>query len=91
MLAEAWCRAGKAAATDANDASEMALRRALTVFGIRIAWWCFSQVRRSADEEGGRTIDRSYFMSLVGLGLNGLAAIYILTTGIIPYLMGACE
>jgi hypothetical protein len=64
---------------------------ALTLFGIWIGWRCFSQVRHGADEEGGRTIDRSYFMSLVGIGLNGLAALYIVTTGVIPYLMGACE
>jgi hypothetical protein len=64
---------------------------ALALFGGWIGWWCFSQVRDSASEEGGRNIDRSYFMSVVGLGLNGIAAIYILTMGIVPYLIGACE
>jgi hypothetical protein len=64
---------------------------ALTLFGIWIGWWCFSQVRASADERGGRTIDRSYFMSLLGLGLNAFAALYILTMGVVPYLVGACE
>ena len=64
---------------------------AVALFGLRIGWWCFSQVRDSADGEGGRTIDRSYFMSVLGLGLNAFAALYILTMGVVPYLVGACE
>ena len=64
---------------------------ALALFGLWIGWWCFAQVRDAANEEGGRTIDRSYFMAVVGLGLNSIAALYILTMAVVPYLIGACE
>jgi hypothetical protein len=64
---------------------------ALALVGLWIGWWCFAQVRDAASEEGARTIDRSYFMAIVGLGLNSIAAVYIVIMAIVPYLVGACE
>ena len=53
----------------------------LTVIGLAIGVSCFTRLRHTAVDEGGRVIDRSYFMALVAIGLSVLCAILILTAG----------
>jgi hypothetical protein len=53
----------------------------ITVIGMAIGGSCFSRLRRTAVDDGGRVIDRSYFTALVAIGLSVLCAILILTAG----------
>jgi hypothetical protein len=53
----------------------------LTVVGASIGVSCFLRLRRTAVDDGGRVIDRSYFTAMVAIGLSVLCAILILTAG----------
>src|SRR3954447_23061398 len=53
----------------------------LIISGAYAAWTCLAQLR-DANEEGGRRIDRSYFMAMVGLSLNLLIAILVITAAV---------
>jgi hypothetical protein len=57
---------------------------AIVVAGGWTAWWCFGQVR-NAREDGAEPEARSLFMSMVGVGLNALIAILILTAAVPPF------
>lgn len=63
---------------------------ALTAIGTIIGSVCWSRLRQTAIDDGGRVIDRSYFMSIVAIGLNVLSAILIATAGGARFLM-SCE
>jgi hypothetical protein len=64
---------------------------AITIAGLATGWSCLSKVRDSADEQGGREIDRSYFMAIVAIGLNALLGLHILTTAFPPFVLSPCE
>jgi hypothetical protein len=63
---------------------------AVALWGIWIGWSCLTQLR-TADEAGGRVIDRSYFMAVVAIGLNILLAFLILTSAYHPLFLSPCE
>lgn len=63
----------------------------LTAWGGWLAWTCLAKVRDAADEQGGRLIDRSYFMAVVALGLNALLALLIVTTMLPQAVLSPCE
>ena len=67
------------------------LALALTGWGAWLGWQCLVKVRESANEEGGRVVDRSYFMAVVAIGLNILLALWVLTTMIPPVVLSPCE
>ena len=62
----------------------------LVVAGTWAGAYC---VRRlpNAELEGGRRTDRSYFMALVGIALNALIAILILTAAVPRFVLSPCE
>jgi hypothetical protein len=53
----------------------------LSGIGLTVGAWCFARLRRSAVDDGGRVIDRSYFTALVAVGLNLLSILLIATAG----------
>jgi hypothetical protein len=67
------------------------LALALTAWGAWLGWTCLVKVRAAANEEGGRLIDRSYFMAVVAIGLNALLALWILTTMFPQAVLSPCE
>ena len=67
------------------------LALALTAWGTWLGWTCLVKVRDAANEEGGRLIDRSYFMAVVAIGLNALLALWILTTMFPQAVLSPCE
>jgi hypothetical protein len=67
------------------------LALALTTWGAWLGWTCLVKVRDAANEEGGRQIDWSYFMAVVAIGLNGLLALWILTTMFPQAVLSPCE
>ena len=67
----------------------------IAAFGIAaaggwLAWWCLQRVRH-ATEDGGRVVDRSYFMALLALGFNLLIGLLILTAAVPIFVLSACE
>ena len=62
----------------------------MTAAGGWLAWWCFQRVRH-ATEDGGRVVDRSYFMALVALGFNLLIALLIVTAAVPIFVLSPCE
>jgi hypothetical protein len=62
----------------------------LTVIGIVVGASCFARLRQTAVDDGGRVIDRSYFMAVVAIGFNVLCAIVITTAGGARFIM-SCE
>jgi hypothetical protein len=59
--------------------------------GAWLAWTCAAKVRAEADEQGGRVIDRSYFMAMLAFGLNLLLALLIATSAYHPLFLSPCE
>jgi hypothetical protein len=59
--------------------------------GAWLGWFCLVKVRDAAEEEGGRLIDRSYFMAVVAVGLNLLLALLIVTSSVPQFLLSPCE
>jgi hypothetical protein len=62
-----------------------------TVWAAWLGWSCFQQVRDAADDSGGTIADRSYFLSLLAIGLNAILALLILVTAISHFLLSPCE
>jgi hypothetical protein len=63
---------------------------AMVGVGIWLAWSCLSRLRE-ATEDGGRTIDRSYFMAMGAVALNVLIAILIVTFTVHRFILSPCE
>ena len=59
-------------------------------FGAWIAWTCLTRLREATDE-GGRTIDRSYFMALGAMALNVMMGILIGTIAVHQFILSPCE
>jgi hypothetical protein len=53
----------------------------LTAIGTAVGVSCFTRLRRTAIEDGGRVIDRSFFTAIVAIGFNVLCALLIATGG----------
>ena len=64
---------------------------ALVGLGAWMSWSCWTKLRGTADPEGGRMEDRSYFLALAGLASNGIFALLILTSIAGRYLLSPCE
>ena len=63
----------------------------LTVGGIWLSWRLLGQLRESASDDGASVLDRSYFMTVVAMGLNALIAILIVASLIPQFLLSPCE
>ena len=63
----------------------------LTAWGAWIGWTCLARLRGTADEQGGRQEDRSYFMAVVAIGLNLLLGLWVLTSAFPPLVLSPCE
>ena len=62
----------------------------MTLIGTAIGRSCFARLRRTAVDDGGRVIDRSYFIAVVAIGLNVICAVLILTAGGTRFIV-SCE
>jgi hypothetical protein len=63
---------------------------AMTIAGIWIGWSCLSQLG-DGTEDGGRRIDRSYFMAMVAIGFNIIIALLIVTAAVPRFVLNPCE
>jgi hypothetical protein len=63
----------------------------LAGWGAWLGWTCLVKVRGAAEEQGGRQIDRSYFMALIAIGLNLLLALWIVTSAFPQLVLSPCE
>jgi hypothetical protein len=64
---------------------------AIVAVGTWLSWTCWTRLRDTANPEGGRMVDRSYFLAVAGLGLNALFALLILTSLAPRYFLSPCE
>lgn len=62
----------------------------LVIAGALVARSCMAKISGAA-ADGGRTIDRSYFMAVGGLGLNLLVALLILVATFPHFVLSPCE
>jgi hypothetical protein len=67
------------------------LALAFAAWGAWLGWTLLAKVRDAADEQGGRLIDRSYFMAVVAIGLNVLLALLIAVSAIPQAVLSPCE
>lgn len=56
-----------------------------------MSWSCLTRLPRDANGEGGRAIDRSYFIAVAGLALNALFGLLILTSFAPRLFLSPCE
>jgi hypothetical protein len=62
----------------------------LAAAGAFFAWKRTSSLHAVAIDDGGRDVDRSFFLAAIGVGLNTLIALLIVTT-LVSQLWGRCE
>ena len=62
-----------------------------TIVGAALGWWCLEKIGAAAEEQGGRTVDRSYFLAWVAIGFNLLLALLILLWAIPAFVLSPCE
>jgi hypothetical protein len=62
----------------------------LALAGAWVGWWCRERLR-DATEHGGRIIDRSYFLAIVGVGLGLVNALLILMQAYPHLILSPCE
>jgi hypothetical protein len=63
----------------------------LASLGAWTAARCLLLVRDEAKDQGGRVMDRSYFVAIVALGMDALIAVLIVTSVIPQFLLSPCE
>lgn len=64
---------------------------ALIAAGTAMAWSCWTKLRDAGNQEGGGMVDRSYFLAISALSLNGIFALLILTSFAPRYFLSPCE
>ena len=64
---------------------------ALAGAGGWIGWRCLRMLRATAAEDGGRVPDRSFFLAIIAIALNGLIALLVVTSLIPQFLLSPCE
>ena len=68
-----------------------AIALALVAAGFVLSFRGFAQLRAEADPQGGRVVDRSYFLAVAGLALNAVFALVLATGGALHFVVGPCE
>jgi hypothetical protein len=64
---------------------------ALIGAGTAAAWSCWTKLREDGSQEGARMVDRSYFLALAALAMNGIFALLILTSIVPRVVLSPCE
>ena len=62
----------------------------LVTFGGILGGVCLAQATGGTDE-GGRTIDRSYFMAIIGIAFNVIVGLLIVFATIPQFILSPCE
>ena len=62
----------------------------LAVAGACVGWACRARLR-DANEYGGRIIDRSYFLAIVGIGLALVSTLLIALQAYPHFVLSPCE
>jgi hypothetical protein len=65
--------------------------QATAVVGAGIGWWCLERSVANAQDAGGRTVDRSYFLAVVAIGLNLLLILLNLLWTVPTFVLSPCE
>jgi hypothetical protein len=64
---------------------------ATAVVGAAIGWWTLEKIGAAANEQGGRTRDRSYFLAVVAIGLNLLLVLLNVLWAVPAFILSPCE
>jgi hypothetical protein len=62
-----------------------------TAAGVWLGSSLLQRLRGIATDDGGRQVDRSYFLAVLGIGLNILSALVILAAAIPQLIVNPCE
>jgi hypothetical protein len=64
---------------------------AVTCAGALVSWRCWQQLHDLGTTEGGRIVDRSYFIAVTGMVLNGFFVLLIAVMIVPHYVLSPCE
>jgi hypothetical protein len=64
---------------------------ATAIAGAALGWWSLGKIGAAANEEGGRTTDRSYFLAVVAIGFNLLLVLLNLMWAVPAFVLSPCE
>jgi hypothetical protein len=64
---------------------------AVTGAGGLVSWHCWQQLRAGGTGAGGRIVDRSYFVALVGVALNLFFVLLIAVSTVPHFVLSPCE
>jgi len=62
-----------------------------SVAGIVLSWRCWRRLRHAGTTEGGRVVDRSYFLALLGVVLNAFFVLLISVSAVALFVVSPCE
>jgi hypothetical protein len=63
---------------------------ALVVAGVLVGRGCLQRAA-SGNDDGGRRVDRSHFLAMIGIGFNLLVALLIVVATIPHFILSPCE
>jgi hypothetical protein len=63
----------------------------LVAVALWMSWSSWHSVRRDADQDGGRAVDRSYLLALAGMAMSALFAALILVSLAPRSILSPCE
>lgn len=64
---------------------------ALTLTGAFASWRCWLRLRDAGTGEGGKVVDRSYFLALTGMVLNMFFVLLIAVSTVPHFVVSPCE
>jgi hypothetical protein len=64
---------------------------AVTIAGAMVSWRCWLGLREAGTTEGGRVADRSYFLAVTGMVLNGFFVLLIAISTVPHFVVSPCE
>ena len=67
-----------------------ALACGLSLAGAWLAWSLLARMRQ-VSEDGGRRIDRSFFLAIVAIGLDVLLALFVVISAFAVFVLSPCE
>ena len=62
-----------------------------TIAGMALSWRCWRRLRDGGTIAGGRVVDRSYFLAVVGVILNAFFVLLIGVSAVAQFVVSPCE
>lgn len=63
----------------------------IVLAGAAAAYWCYVRLPQEANTDGGHSFDRSRFLAILGLALNGMFLLVVLANAVPRFILSPCQ